>query len=48
VVRLVQKTKPEDKDDLARELRKLVKAELDKSKIKLATGQNSIFVNLKG
>jgi len=48
VVRLVQKTKPEDKDDLARELRKLVKAELDKSKIKLATGQNSIFVNIKG
>lgn len=48
IVRLVQKTKPEDKDTLARELRKLVKAELDKSKIKLATGQNSIFVNLKG
>ncbi len=48
VLRLVQKTKPEDKDDLARELRKLVKAELDKSKIKLATGQNSIFVNIKG
>jgi small conductance mechanosensitive channel len=48
VVRLVQKTKPEDKDDLARELRKLVKAELDKSKIKLATGQNSIYLNVKG
>lgn len=48
IVRLVQKTKPEDKDTLARELRKLVKAELDKSKIKLAKGQNSIFVNLKG
>lgn len=48
IVRLVQKTKPEDKDPLARELRRLVKAELDKSKIKLAKGQNSIFVNLKG
>jgi small conductance mechanosensitive channel len=48
IVRLVQNTKPEDKDTLARELRKLVKAELDKSKIKLAKGQNSIFVNLKG
>lgn len=48
IVRLVQKTKPEDKDTLARELRRLVKAELDKSKIKLAKGQNSIFVNLKG
>lgn len=48
VVRLVQKTKPEVKDDIARDLRMLVKAELDKSKIKLATGQNSIFVNLKG
>ncbi|NBQ98011.1 MAG: mechanosensitive ion channel family protein [Microbacteriaceae bacterium] len=48
IVRLVQKTKPEEKDDLARELRKLVKAELDKSKIKLATGQNSIYVNVKG
>lgn len=47
IVRLVQKTKPEDKDDIARELRLLVKAELDKSKIKLATGTNSIFVNVK-
>jgi small conductance mechanosensitive channel len=47
IVRLVQKTKPEDKDDIARELRLLVKAELDKSKIKLATGANSIFVNVK-
>jgi small conductance mechanosensitive channel len=46
IVRLVQKTKPEEKDDIARELRKLVKAELDKGKIKLATGQNSIFVNV--
>ena len=46
IVRLVQKTKPEDKDDIARELRMLVKAELDKGKIKLATGHNSIFVNV--
>lgn len=47
VVRLVQKTKPEHKDDLARELRLAVKTELDKNKIKLAPGSNSIFVNIK-
>jgi len=47
VVRLVQKTKPEHKDDLARELRLAVKTELDKNKIKLAAGSNSIFVNIK-
>ena len=47
VIRLVQKTKPEHKDDLARELRLAVKTELDKNKIKLAPGANSIFVNIK-
>jgi len=47
VIRLVQKTKPEHKDDLARELRLAVKTELDKNKIKLASGANSIFVNVK-
>ncbi len=47
VIRLVQKTKPEHKDDLARELRLAVKTELDKNKIKLAPGTNSIFVNIK-
>jgi len=47
VIRLVQKTKPEHKDDLARELRLAVKTELDKNKIKLASGANSIFVNIK-
>jgi small conductance mechanosensitive channel len=47
VIRLVQKTKPEHKDDLARELRLAVKTELDKSKIKLAPGANSIYVNIK-
>ena len=47
VLRLVQKTKPEDKDYVARELRHAVKVELDKEKIKLATGANSIYVNLK-
>ena len=47
IVRLVQKTKPEDKDDVSRELLAKVKAELDKSKIKLATGNNAIFVNIK-
>jgi len=47
VLRLVQKTKPEDKDYVARELRHAVKVELDKAKIKLASGANSIYVNLK-
>lgn len=47
VLRLVQKTKPEDKDYVARELRHAVKVELDKEKIKLASGANSIYVNLK-
>jgi small conductance mechanosensitive channel len=47
VLRLVQKTKPEDKDFVARALRHAVKVELDKEKIKLATGANSIYVNLK-
>ncbi len=47
VIRLVQKTKPEHKDDLARELRLAVKTELDKNKIKLAPGANAIFVNIK-
>lgn len=47
VLRLVQKTKPEDKDYVARELRHAVKIELDKEKIKLASGANSIYVNLK-
>jgi small conductance mechanosensitive channel len=47
VLRLVQKTKPEDKDFVARALRHAVKVELDNEKIKLATGANSIYVNLK-
>jgi len=46
VVRLVQKTKPEHKDELARALRANIKAVFDKSKIKLATGANSIYVNV--
>lgn len=46
VIRLVQKTKPETKDELARELRANLKSALDKSKIKLATGNNSISLNL--
>ncbi len=47
VLRLVQKTKPEDKDDVARALRHAVKAEFDKANIKLASTANSIYVNLK-
>ncbi|MFN5558958.1 MAG: mechanosensitive ion channel family protein [Rhodoluna sp.] len=46
VIRLVQKTKPETKDELARELRANLKSALDKSKIKLAIGSNSISLNL--
>ncbi len=47
VLRLVQKTKPEDKDDVARSLRHAVKVEFDKANIKLATGTNAIYVNVK-
>jgi small conductance mechanosensitive channel len=47
VLRLVQKTKPEDKDDVARLLRHAVKVEFDKAKIKLASGANAIYVNVK-
>jgi len=46
VVRLVQKTRPEHKDELARALRANIKAAFDKSRIKLATGANSIYVNV--
>lgn len=46
VIRLVQKTKPETKDELARELRQNLKLALDKGKIKLASGNNSIYLNL--
>jgi small conductance mechanosensitive channel len=47
VLRLVQKTKPEDKDDIARKLRLAVKEEFDKADIKLAPSSNAIYVNVK-
>jgi small conductance mechanosensitive channel len=47
VLRLVQKTKPEDKDDVARKLRQAVKAEFDKANIKLVSTANAIYVNVK-
>jgi small conductance mechanosensitive channel len=47
VLRLVQKTKPEDKDDVARKLRLAVKEEFDKANIKLAPTSNAIYVNVK-
>jgi small conductance mechanosensitive channel len=47
VLRLVQKTKPEDKDAVARLLRHAVKDEFDKAKIKLAATSNAIYVNVK-
>jgi len=46
VVRLVQKTKPEHKDELARELRLAIKANLDKAKVKLAAGSSNVYVNV--
>jgi small conductance mechanosensitive channel len=47
VLRLVQKTKPEDKDAVARLLRQAVKDEFDKAEIKLAPTSNVIYVNVK-
>lgn len=47
VLRLVQKTKPEDKDAVARLLRQAVKDEFDKAKIRLAPSSNAIYVNVK-
>jgi small conductance mechanosensitive channel len=47
VLRLVQKTKPEDKDDVARKLRQAVKVEFDKANIKLVSTANAIYVNVK-
>lgn len=45
VVRLVQKTKPETKDQLARELRLNLKTAFDKNKVKLASGPTAIYLN---
>lgn len=47
VLRLVQKTKPEDKDSVARMLRQAVKDEFDKANIKLASNPNAIHINVK-
>ena len=47
VLRMVQKTKPEDKDAVARQLRLAVKSEFDKSNIKLVSTANAIYVNVK-
>lgn len=46
VVRLVQKTKPEHKDELARELRLAIKNNIDKAGIQLAAGSNNVYVNV--
>ena len=46
VVRLVQKTKPEHKDELARELRLAIKNNIDKAGIQLAAGANNVYVNI--
>ena len=47
VLRVVQKTKPEDKETVARQLRLEIKTQLDKSKIKLSSGSGSIYVNVQ-
>jgi len=46
VIRLVQKTKPETKDELARVLRANLKQAFEKNRIKLAKGANSIYLNV--
>jgi small conductance mechanosensitive channel len=46
VIRVVQKTKPETKDLLARTLRANLKTAFDKNRIKLAQGSNSIYLNV--
>jgi small conductance mechanosensitive channel len=46
VVRLVQKTKPEHKDELARELRLAIKNSIDQAGIQLAAGANNVYVNV--
>lgn len=47
VLRLVQKTKPENKAEVARTLRTAVKIEFDKANIKLASDSGAIYVNVK-
>ena len=47
VLRLVQKTKPADKEEVSRMLRHAVKVEFDKAGIKLASGSSAIYVNVK-
>ena len=46
VIRVVQKTKPETKDLLARALRANLKTAFDKNRIKLTQGSNSIYLNV--
>jgi hypothetical protein len=47
VIRLVQQVSPKAVDDVSRELRAALVAELKKSKISLASSGNSFTVNLK-
>lgn len=48
VVRLVQQVKPSDQDEVARELRLQVKAQLDAAKISLAATNAPIYVEVSG
>jgi len=47
VIRLVQKTKHGQADDIARDLREALKANLDRARINLASAKQSIFVSSK-
>jgi small conductance mechanosensitive channel len=48
VMRLTQQVKPEKQDAIARELRTAIKASLDKAKIRLASTNQSIHVEVAG
>ncbi|WP_138315607.1 mechanosensitive ion channel family protein [Rhodoluna limnophila] len=48
VIRLAQQVKPEKQDAVARAMRAQIKAALDREQIKLATGNQSVYVEIAG
>lgn len=48
VIRLAQQVKPEKQDTVARAMRAQIKAALDREQIKLASGNQSVFVEIAG
>jgi moderate conductance mechanosensitive channel len=48
VIRLAQQVKPEKQDAVARAMRAQIKATLDREQIKLATGNQSVYVEIAG